>query len=951
MPTLFELQEGLVNASKSGNDEHITVLSDAIREHPTYQKQGQESLSKGFKALDGDERKQAIHKSTAQAMGIKPSDLDSERGMGLWGRTKLSFQPTEQDKFKQLEDTYGKENLRGVDIGGSTQFLYRDEDETSGKWRRVDEQGASLADFTADISGMALPVAGAIGAAVATGGASIPLMAGAAAVGGFAASAGQDVAVRAGSDEDIRLGEIAKRRGIEAAIGVPIDLVTGGASKVLGRAFAKRSGLQAIDELTRGTKELNEAYGTQIRLTAAQSADPDASLTQSLRAGLDPKGREAQWYNKQLDEIGKIDQAIKTGVASDEPVENVMARMADEHLAKLDDYRARMDALDEVKINEQVAAKKQTANYASEQKAKLKKQRQLEHDARVDKYETAYDKARNSVEKLDRVRGKEVRGQVERQYATKQKANDDLYEEAYRRTDTPQANTPIAEVQRVVNRIDESQFIADSAELRALQAIKKRIADNPDDLSFRELDAFVRQFGDRVNFKKKHGLKFDEINFRKAYGQLNKLWDDAIGAPKKMGGRGAGKPARDAHMEARKDFRKNILPYTDGEPAKILQQRAGGMAGETLADEKVLSESLASSASVRNAIGAGADRQTLKDAYMRNILKQAEDGSKIRYDESVLDELYSSTKSRKAGEAGRASGVKARIAKINQILEDSKKTPDAVTREDLRELIDAYDAPAARKAEKAIRDKIKLKEEYAAANKNVLTKIIKGEQPAPEDIHIFIDDIAKLRPSEVQGLMARLPAAEQNSLRRSGIDWFLEKAGASKDASQRTSAQTGGLALWEPDAMENLLRNSATRSKLEALLGKDVVADYAKANKVVANAAIIRNASEGAGSRVVLTTGASGLPTPLIVSPGIPRWLGRKMLGVIHTSPIGRNMLRRWLQAPNEKSAEDLFKKMFFSSIGTRAGMAAAADEAGKDPQFSAWLQESFAEQGQPDQQ
>jgi len=903
---------------------------------------GEFKLGEDLQHLDKAEQRESIRKHASRAMGISPQDVDIESGMGMWDRTKLSFQPTDADRMKQLEDDYGKENVSMLQIGDKQKMFYRDP--KTKKMTMVDEMGASLADFTADIAGTALPIAGAIGAAVATGGASIPLMAGAAALGGFAASAGQDIAVRAGSDEDIRLGEIAKRRGIEAAIGIPIDLVTGGFGRVMGKAFAKRSGLQAIDELTRGTKELNEAYGTQIKLTAAQSADPDASITQSLRAGLDPRGREAQWYNKQLDEIGKIDKAIKTGVASDEPVENVMARMADEHLTKLDDYRARMDALDEVKINQQVAAKKQTAEYAAEQKTKMKKQRQLEHEARVDKYETAYNKARNSVEKLDRVRGGEVRGQVERQYASKQKANDDLYEEAYRRTDTPQANTPVADVQKVVDRIDEGQFIADSAELRALQALKKRIADNPEDLTFRELDAFVRQFGDRVNFKKKHGLKFDEINFRKAYGQLNKLWNDAIGAPKKLGGRGAGKPAKDAHMAARKDFRENILPYTDGEPSRILQKRAGGMAGETLADEKVLTESLSTSASVRNSIAAGADRNTLKDAYMRQILQQAEGGKRISYDESVLDELYKTT-------SGRAGGVKSRIAKINQILEDSKKTPDAVTREDLRELVDAFDAPAARKAEKAIRDKIKLKEEYAEANRNVLTKIIKGEQPAPEDIHIFISDIAKLRPSEIQGLFGRLSPAEQNSLKRSGIDWFLEKAGASKEVSQRTSAQTGGLALWEPDAMEALLRDSATRSKLEALLGKDIVSDYAKANKVVANAAIIRNAKEGASSRVVLTTGASGIPTPLIVSPGIPRWLGRKMLGVIHTSSIGRNMLRRYLQSPNEKSAEDLFKKMFFTSIGTRAGMASAADEAGKDPQFSAWLQESFAEGGEGNQE
>ena len=143
MATLHQLQQGLVKANQEGNTEHEEIFAESIRQHPTYQKQGQEALAKGFKALSGDERKQAIHQNTAKALGIKPSELDSERGMGVWGRTKLSFQPTEQDKVKHLEDTYGKENIRGVDIGGDVQFLYRDDDETAGKWRRVDEEGVS----------------------------------------------------------------------------------------------------------------------------------------------------------------------------------------------------------------------------------------------------------------------------------------------------------------------------------------------------------------------------------------------------------------------------------------------------------------------------------------------------------------------------------------------------------------------------------------------------------------------------------------------------------------------------------------------------------------------------------------------------------------------------------------------------------------------------------------
>ena len=327
MATLFQLQEGLVKADSEGNTEHVTVFSDAIREHPTYQKQSQEALSKGFKALEGDERKAAIHKHTARSLGLKESELDSDRGMGVWGRTKLSFQPTPEDKLKHLEDTYGKENLRGVDIGGSTEFLYRDEDETGGKWRRIDEEGLSLADFTGDIAGTALPIAGAIGAAVATGGTSLLATAGAAALGGFAASAGQDVAVRAASDEDIRLGEIAARRGKEAAFGAGVDVVTFGASRI----FSKFGGKGLVDKATKGlsksTDDLAEAgFGTTLSPAQRTSVEAGDKFTTAISDRTQSRGANLASANR--DTLGELESVLSGGVSKNEAFAATSERIA-----------------------------------------------------------------------------------------------------------------------------------------------------------------------------------------------------------------------------------------------------------------------------------------------------------------------------------------------------------------------------------------------------------------------------------------------------------------------------------------------------------------------------------------------------------------------------------------------------------------------------------------------
>lgn len=249
MATLHELQTAFVKADDAGNTEDAQVFADSIREHPTFQKQSQDKLKKGFKALDGDERKAQIAKHTARSIGVKESDLDSERGMGGIGRLQFKAQPTPDDKLKFLEKTYGRENLNVANVGGTDQFLYRDEAETGGKWRRVDEEGVSLADFTTDLFSAAPEVTGAVvggikGAALGTAvagpvGTFVGGVLGAAG-GGFAAGATQDVAVRAAAGEDIQLGEIAGRRGKEALLGAGLDVATAGLTRLGGKALRSK---------------------------------------------------------------------------------------------------------------------------------------------------------------------------------------------------------------------------------------------------------------------------------------------------------------------------------------------------------------------------------------------------------------------------------------------------------------------------------------------------------------------------------------------------------------------------------------------------------------------------------------------------------------------------------------------------------------------------------------
>ena len=48
MATLYELQKRLVEAGRAGDEERQELISSDMRQHPTFQKQSQKKLEKGF---------------------------------------------------------------------------------------------------------------------------------------------------------------------------------------------------------------------------------------------------------------------------------------------------------------------------------------------------------------------------------------------------------------------------------------------------------------------------------------------------------------------------------------------------------------------------------------------------------------------------------------------------------------------------------------------------------------------------------------------------------------------------------------------------------------------------------------------------------------------------------------------------------------------------------------
>jgi len=938
----FDLEDNKTGLKIRVNGESMPTEDDIPQLFAAARKDAQEQLSTGkfkqnadFSEVDKATERKRIQQLSAAALGVSSDNVDIDSGMSFWNRTKLSMQPTDADKMKQLEDTYGKDGVAMLDVGGTPKMFFRDPN--SKKMTMVDEQGASFADFTADIAGSALPIAGAVGAAVATGGASIPLMAGAAALGGLAAGAGQDTAVRAASDEDLRLGESFRRRGIEAAIGVPIDLVTGVGGRFVSKAIGKRTIEKGAAELTSELDGLAARLGGDVNLTVAQETSTDQSLKQSIRAGIDPEGREAAAYGLQRDEISKLSKVLRGEEASVEPIEDVMQNVADRQFKLIDAYEQRVAKMDAQRIDAEALAKNQTEAQKRSIKQKLTNEREVELKAMRDQAEAGIKKLTKGRQRLESTMGDDIRNQQVAGLKNAKSESDTLYGDFYSKVDTQQANTPAANVQSVIDSIDATKVI-DENQARALTSLQNRVATG-EPLGFKELDAYIRDVTDGIRYNKSHGFKQSELELQRIGKKLDKLRDDAMSAPKELGGLGAGAPAKAAYKKAQAHYKNKVLPFFDGDRAANLSNVAGGSAEAVGArGENVLARTFATRAAVKDSIDSGVSRDSLKRSYLDKIINDA-GGGEIKFDKNVLAELYKTSK-------GGSAKVISDIDAINRALKSGKGKAN-ITADEVKMVMEGFEPKARAKALRAIAEKSKTEEKLAAARKSVLSKVAKGEMPAPEDIHHFIGDISKLKPGQIQKLMDRLPSDRaRKSLSRSGYDALLEKAGAKSAKAQRSGVATGREALWEPETMHTILNNSKERAQWESLIGKDAVADLEVLNKWLLSSAEIRDTAKESVGRFVTSTGASGTPNMLFVSPQLPRWIGRKMLSVIHTSPLTRMMLKRSLKESNVD--QNTINKLFYTAMGTRRGMDAITDEMAKDPTFSAYVQESMKDREQP---
>ena len=921
MATLEELEDALITAGESGNTKATASISDAMRAHPTFQGNAKEKLDSGSYGLDAnlqhlgkDEKRAEMSKYMARSMGLKDSEVDVTQGMGTYGRFKLSFQPTEKDKVKHLEDTYGRENIRATEVGGKMKLLYRDEQETGGQFRAVDEEGVSLADFFGDTAGTALPIAGAVGAAVATGGASIPLLAGASALGGLAAGVGQDTAVRAASGEDLQLGESLKRRGIEAAIGVPIDLVTGVGGKLLTQSLSKRAVDKTTGSVLKAIDDVNLKYSNdvgQIEATTAMEIGEQSAKEESVRAGFGGAP------HKQLENI-RIRSAqirdVMRGKQAPKDIESAFAGYVDDVNEQLNIMRASKDkaVVDMADIIDQ-----KIANNAG----RLKPKTAAGQTQRGDSIQGAIQDA------VARKEGGKVVGGVEFERGK-------LYDAAYGATEGAQVSLPSLEatIQSSLKDMnlptdmagDVIELLGERVGKNSAQVVDDltRMHGNGSALTVQQVDDYLQQIAKDAKLNKTGALTVTERHARTLHANVKALRDKVIDeqAP----------AARPLFKSADDHFKQKVLPARELDVDKILSTEASGAYSHQ--GEQVIDAALNSTRAVKQILKVtgndSAVKKTLRDAYLERISANPQS---LSWDDDIVTALWGSGK------------VKS-LQKAQAILKGRKLAMSSKTEAAFNKVMGAMDDTSRNRAIKELDKAHKADAELEKALKKKLIRAVREDKVEinSKNAGEFVDTMNNSSPAEIK---AFYEAVEKG---RGGVEAKEAFQQASFDRLQSltkgSSPQRAGKhseALWTPELMDAQLKG-ASRDRWEALLGKDQVKDLMDLNTIIRSASEPKVAAGEIGARTGGSVGQGGFTPYVLVSGSIPKWAWRKVLNVAYGSKMLKPLVKA-LDPENVTFDDALFKKIMPAMMATQRGAKALGDEMDADPEFESWMENRMA--------
>lgn len=905
-------------------DEIPSMFATARKTAAASLAKGEYKMTEDFQKVSKPERREKIKQLSAAALGTSVDSVDVEEGMGVMGRQKLSFQPTPQDKMKQLEDDYGRENVTMLEIDGDAKMFYRDENETENKWRIVDEVGFSLADVIGDTAGEVLPTAGAIAGGIAgAAGGPAGIVAGSAAGYAGVASA-QDVATRALSDEPIRPGDIAKRTAIETSIGAVADVATLKLGGIVARRFGQDSGAKLLKSI-QGASER-----TGIELTAAQRIGKDTIESAQEIGGVRPQSRIGRLQAGQRDEIyarwktaleggevdptdafatfvddtvaanrSLVDEVAKTNKKAAQDLENVLQRDIDAVAAP----RVNMDQLGKgLRTNLLDPAQ---ANISETSKRLFTGLRKMGEGVEIPRKPvvSAIRSAVKSMEPFDDAASRRIAKEIDA--IAKDKPGEKLAilgarGEELRGTGTAgQKNMTFAELK---DRMDQINDVI-SRNKEAGFSTKERVAS--------------RVFENLKGLRDKTMANSPEL--QEAWGQTMDFYKtNVLGTKRGSFGAATREVLADTSLTPSAAVARIISdPEHIKETARLV--RVGGQDPEAL-----LNPLRQAYASRKLGLYEGADASTLTNKIVSEEQRD------------VVEELFGKKFLRNLGI------LQNRLSQFKNLTRGDNPKLATVSMDEIDGLMSAFGTDNVKKIASDIGKRmVKEAELRRIANNKILSKVAKGVWDENSSA-----DIAKAMltgtPTQVKEALNAIPASARPAIKQEVTASLFSKFRGS--GAQLGSNEVD--VLWNPEMLSRSLRKDKKFwQNAESVLGKGAVQAIKDTNELLSVSAV-KSGKDAADIQPRFL-----LPGPVLYFVGdLFGGISNRFLGWAYGSDALVPLLKLTSKRVSPEQAEQNFSQMILPLLMSDKGLMALSREAANDPSIDQSLIESFREMPPPEQ-
>lgn len=887
-----------------------------------------------------------IRSDLANVLQVDEKKVDVDNGLTSDIRAKLSFQRTPEEKLKFLQDRYGPENVTPVNVSGNPSFVVKQKDPyvTDGsKWVLADELGSSFNDFTSDIVGELLPIAGSIIGSFSGAGGAKGLKSGAksryaspelgAAVGGFTAGAAQDAITRLVSGSEIDPSDIVKSRGIDAVIGLGIDKVGKFVGKPLMRVIGKSipnemsAAISNAASLLKGkgvetTAPIMSVFGREglerQQVIMGQRLGSAAS-TAAMRTIENLNDFRKALIGEPVDVYGRITNTLK------DQEERLIG-----HIAKQDENAARIvqSSLDK-KVGEMAVTlndKAQTGNLIRDELAKGQEILQKTEFDIYDNFFAQTDQAGLTMSRKDAADILEKGLEKRREFA-----NSGVTDEIAR----------LREEQAIIDKAKEirSKGMQPNDDEKAILALDKKIGG---DLGMSSLNDVIRKVSEAVPSGGVAGTNDSAaLTAQNASMALRGVRDKMFGEAN----------LTDAWVSAQDDLKK-ALGTQAGAVGRSLREK---YMKHTKTGDQVVDDILTDPTYIRDAIDVAAvsspeagqmARQSLQNAYLGSIgldTNKAIPVSSIDYDLDKVKALWGATNATGVVDVTQANNIKSKLDMLNKAFEQAKIPINKVSPDQVKELLSTL----SENDTKLVMDNL-VKSARANAQKDLFASnsIIKAAKNNAWDItggDRFTEAMYGASIPEIRNLMKRLPGDVKPSI-QSNFAGHLFRDYPSEVAT------TSGTSMWDgAKVLKDLngVNGKELKNRISTVMGKEWLDDFTAASVMLS----ANSFKEVAEREIALKTSMNkSRGATLFVAANLADMAKTRIMSGLQGAGMLQPMFKAMARDVGLATSERRLNRLMFGLTSTRAGITALSHATANDPAAAESLAKTFQEIGAADE-